>query len=74
MKYVSIMDIIKTSHKMADAVKCMTFDHSINPDFGFWYAEKRLYVVKDERSGGIYFEEARSPYEAVQSVSERCKK
>ena len=71
MRYISIMNMISTSHRMVDAVNSMVFDHSINPNIGFWYAEARLYVLKDDRTDAIYFEEAWSPKQAVDNVLKR---
>lgn len=71
MNYISISDIIKYSHRMHDASNCMVFDHSYHSKIGYWYAENRLYVLKDDRTGAIYFEEAWSPKQAVDNVVKR---
>lgn len=74
MRYVSIMDIITRSHRMTEAFPSMVFIHDVNPRIGYWYAEKRLYVCKDEKTGGYYFVKERSPREAVERVLESIRK
>lgn len=73
MRYVSIMDIINRSHRMTEAIQSMAFRHDVIPRYGWWYAEKKLYIVKDEKTGGIYFETARCPKDAVNAVAKRVK-
>lgn len=70
-KYISIMDKIKRSHAMLNALPCMEFDYSINPFLGYWYAEDRLYVLNDCMVDAYYFIEANSPEDAIKKVLER---
>lgn len=69
--YISIMDKIKRTHAMKNALPCMEFDYSINPYLGVWYAEERLYLLHDCMVDAYYFVEAGSPYEAVEKVLRR---
>ena len=68
---VSIMDAIKTCHKMEKAFQSMRFDYSINPYLGYWYAEEQLYILKDFMVDAYYFVKANSPYDAVEKVLKR---
>lgn len=70
-KYISIMDIIKRSHDMFNALPCMKFDYSINHYLGYWYAEEQLYIVHDCMIDAYYFEIANSPADAIEKVLNR---
>lgn len=69
--YVSITDKIKRIHAMKTALPCIEFDYSINPYLGFYYAEDRLYLLRDCMVDAYYFVEADSPYKAVEKVLKR---
>ena len=65
------MEKIDTCHKMKNALPCMEFNFSINPYFGYWYAEDGLYILVDCMVQAYYFELARSPAEAIEKVLKR---
>lgn len=70
-EYISVIDKIKRTHAMKNALPCMEFDYSINPYLGFWYAEERLYLLCDSMVDAYYFVEADSPYKAIEAVLKR---
>ena len=70
-KYVSVMEKIERVHALKNALPCFEFDFSINPYFGFWYAEEGLYLIRDCMVDAYYFVEARSPHKAIEKVLKR---
>ena len=70
-EYISVMDKIKRSHAMVNALPCMQFDYSVNKYLGFWYAEERLYVIHDCTVDAYYFEKAENPIDAIYRVLKR---
>lgn len=70
-EYISIMEKIKRAHAMKNALPCMEFNYDINPYLGYWYAEERLYIVRDCMVDAVYFQIADSPKDAIEKILKR---
>ena len=62
---------IDVAHNFKNAFEGIMFDHSIDPYLGFFYAENRLYLIRDGLTDAYWFIEASSPREAIAKVLKR---